>query len=243
MGRPVVFLDVSIGGSPVGRILIELYADVVPKTAENFRCLCTGEKEGLHYKGSAFHRVIPKFMLQGGDFTKGDGTGGQSIYGGKFADENFRIKHTKAGLLSMANAGPNTQSSQFFITTVSTPHLDGKHVVFGEVIHGMDVVKRVEAVDTIGAKNAPAPAPAPMQKVVITDCGQRLPPAAAKAPKRAAPGESSSSDSEPAKKKKKKKGSDDEAQAKKRLKKRLKKEAKKAKKEEKKEKKKRRSSS
>jgi len=171
--NPKVYFDISIGGATTGRITFELFADAAPKTVENFRALCTGEKgvgksgKPLHFKGSAFHRIIPQFMCQGGDFTAGNGTGGESIYGSKFADETFAGKagkHLGPGTLSMANAGPNTNGSQFFICTVETPWLNGKHVVFGQVIAGMDVLKKMEAVGSRDGRTS--------KRVVIEDCGQ-----------------------------------------------------------------------
>mmetsp|Transcript_1117 Transcript_1117/g.2310 ORF Transcript_1117/g.2310 Transcript_1117/m.2310 type:complete len:200 (+) Transcript_1117:23-622(+) len=169
-GNPTVFFDMSADGKPLGRIEMSLAADVAPRTVENFRALCTGEKgkggsgKPLHYKGSVFHRVIPNFMCQGGDFTRFNGTGGESIYGAKFADEDFSLKHTGPGILSMANAGPNTNGSQFFICTTSTPHLDGKHCVFGYVTRGMNIVRAIEAYGSqSGATSA---------KIAIDDCGQ-----------------------------------------------------------------------
>lgn len=161
--NPKVFFDINVDGRDLGRIEIELRKDIVPKTAENFRCLCTGER-GIGFKGSNFHKIIPDYMLQGGDFTNSDGTGGKSIYGSKFEDENFTLKHNEPGILSMANSGPNTNSSQFMITTMKANWLDDKQVVFGKVIEGMDVVNKLMVYGTAdgGTKG----------KVYIKDCGQ-----------------------------------------------------------------------
>ena len=165
-----VFFDISIDGGDSERIIFGLFGGVVPKTVDNFRALCTGEKgtgasgKPLHYKDSSFHRIINGFMAQGGDFTRGDGTGGESIYGHKFNDENFTLKHSKPYLLSMANAGPNTNGSQFFITFVETPWLDGRHTVFGEVLEGQDIVEKLQGIGTQSGK--------PKKSAKIVDSGE-----------------------------------------------------------------------
>ena len=170
MDDPIVFLDIAIGATPVGRVEIVLDVAAAPKTCENFRALCTGERASpstrkpLHYARSVAHRVIPGFMIQGGDVTHHNGTGGESIYGRTFPDENFALKHDARGVVSMANAGADTNSSQFFITLAPTPHLDGKHCVFGRVLRGMDVV---DAVEVVGS-----PSGTTSEAVVITDSGQ-----------------------------------------------------------------------
>ncbi|CAO3562997.1 unnamed protein product [Mortierella alpina] len=181
MVNPRVFFDIDIDGRRIGRVIMELFKDEVPVTAENFRALCTGEKGmsklssvPLHYRGSIFHRVIKGFMIQGGDFTRRDGTGGESIYGATLQDEGgFKRKHDTEGLLSMANKGPNTASSQFFLTTRPTPHLDGKHVVFGRVVKGYDVVEQIENTPTDERNDRP------LSTVMISNCGElelKIPP-------------------------------------------------------------------
>jgi len=171
--NPRVFFDVQIGMKKAGRIVIELFADIVPKTAENFRCLCTGERgvgrvsgKALHYKNTIFHRVIKGFMMQGGDFANMNGTGGESVYGGKFEDENLDMRHTGPGILSMANAGKNTNGSQFFVTFKKAEHLDGKHVVFGKVVEGMKVIQEIEQLEMTADSDRPA------EPVIIARCGE-----------------------------------------------------------------------
>lgn len=161
----MVYMDITAGKYKLGRVIIKLFSDVTPKTCENFKVLCSNRKRPS-YRNSIFHRVVKGFMIQGGDFTNHDGSGGYSIYGEKFQDENFKIKHNKAGLLSMANAGPHTNGSQFFITLGPAPHLNGKHVVFGEVVKGMKIVRKIGSVKTKGNKGE-----TPITKIKIKRCG------------------------------------------------------------------------
>ncbi|KAI6065092.1 Peptidylprolyl isomerase G (Cyclophilin G), transcript variant X1 [Aix galericulata] len=199
--RPRCFFDIAINNVPAGRVVFELFSDVCPKTCENFRCLCTGEKgtgkstqKPLHYKSCLFHRVVKDFMIQGGDFSEGNGRGGESIYGGFFEDESFAVKHNKEFLLSMANRGKDTNGSQFFITTKPTPHLDGHHVVFGQVISGQEVVREIENQKTDASSK-------PYAEVRILSCGELIPKSKAKKEeKKRHKSSSSSSDSESSKK-------------------------------------------
>merc|ERR1711981_116792 len=172
--RPRVFFDLIVGNIPLGRIVFELFTEISPKTAENFRSLCTGEagigqstEKPLHYKGSLFHRVVRGFMIQGGDFVNFNGTGGESIYGGTFEDEEFVLKHDRPFLLSMANRGKNTNGSQFFITTAPAPHLDGLHVVFGQVVGGKEVVKEIEEFETDKKDR-------PLEDIRVGNCGELI---------------------------------------------------------------------
>lgn len=172
MARPRVFMDVTVGNVPLGRVVFELFTDAAPKTADNFRSLCTGEggigkttEKPLHYKGCIFHRAVKGFMIQGGDFVNFNGTGGESIYGGTFEDEAFLLKHDRPFLLSMANRGRNTNGSQFFITTAPSAHLDGLHVVFGQVVSGREVVKEIEELDTDKKDR-------PLQDARVVNCGE-----------------------------------------------------------------------
>jgi len=207
--RPRCFFDITIGGIPVGRVVFQLFSDVCPQTCENFRALCTGEKgigkltgKPLHYQGSTFHRVVPEFMIQGGDFSDGNGKGGESVYGGMFQDENFELKHDQPFLLSMANKGPNTNGSQFFILTQTAPHLDNIHTVFGVVLSGKEVIKEVEQLQ-VDKKNRP------LQDARIIKSGELVP----KAKKKESSSEDSSEDS----------STDEEEKIKKKLKKKKKK--------------------